>query len=284
MCFHLTSAVLRSADLPPGPKLVLAILADHVPSNGFECFIGQPRIATESGMSERVVRDHLATLEARGYIERTRRQRADGTRLPDGYRLHFHSEPADSAASEGVIRNRQISQDEPPDSADRVIGEKRGSHSEPADSANPHMYEASNYEARKTKSTGTASPRLVDQPTEDATMTPHRNAEPLPAWLPPSAWREWQAHRGRKLTPEAQRRQVAKLDALRREGYDPAQVIGLAIESGWATFYPPRRNPVGRKSDRRTAFAHEIFGATPNGQHDEAPEPRVIDGEAERLG
>jgi len=114
-------------------------------------------------------------------------------------------------------------------------------------------------------------------------MTPHRNADRLPEWLPTAAWQEWRAHRGRKLSAPAIRLQLAKLDQLRAEGHDPAHVIGLAIESGWATFYPPKRNPVSRKSDERTAFANAILGATPNGHNAEAPDPRIIDGEAERI-
>lgn len=145
MCYRIVSHVIRHVELPPGPKLVLAALADRTPSNGFECFIGQRALASQCGMSERAVRDHIADLEARGYVERTRRQSADGTRLTDGYRLHFHSEPADSAGSEGVIANRQISR------------------REPANSANPHMYEASN-EARGRDIGPTAKARIGNEP------------------------------------------------------------------------------------------------------------------------
>jgi hypothetical protein len=114
-------------------------------------------------------------------------------------------------------------------------------------------------------------------------MTPHRNADRLPEWLPTAAWQEWRSHRGRKLTAPAIRLQLATLDQIRADGHDIAQIIRRSIECGWATFYPPTRNPVSRKSDQRTAFANAILGATPNEHHDETPGPRIIDGEAERV-
>lgn len=125
MCYRLVTHILRNAELPPGPKLVLAMIADRVPWKGNECHIGQAAIARQCGMSERAVRSHIADLERQSFIERTRRQTSDGTRQVDGFRVLFHSEPAKSAGSERVIANRQIVR------------------REPANSAKPHMYEAS---------------------------------------------------------------------------------------------------------------------------------------------
>lgn len=65
----------------------------------------------------------------------------------------------------------------------------------------------------------------------------------LPDWLPLASWDEWRRHRGKKLTAQAATRQIAKLDEIRAQGHDPATVIGLAIESGWATFYAPKHKP-----------------------------------------
>ncbi len=283
MCYHAVSNILRNVELPAGAKIVLLALADRLPAGGTECYVGQPAIAQACGFSERAVRDHIADLEARGYVERTRRMSSDGTRLFDAYRINLHSEPADSAASEGVIANRQISSSEAAISAPRVIGKKDARHSEPADFVSAYNKEAI-YKPEAIKQASAASPRPVDRPATEEAMTLHRNTAPPPAdWIPPEAWAEWRQHRGRKLTAPAIARQVATLDRLRAEGHNLAEVIGAAIECGWATFYAPRgrRNPAGRKADHRSDTLNEIFGGSNDG-HDETPE-RDISGEAVRL-
>lgn len=85
-------------------------------------------------------------------------------------------------------------------------------------------------------------------------------ATPLPDWLPPEAWREWLQHRGAKATTPARKRQLEKLASLRAEGHDPAKLIALAIESGWATFWPPRGSDKGRASSQRAAVAGAMYG------------------------
>lgn len=64
----------------------------------------------------------------------------------------------------------------------------------------------------------------------------------LPDWLPLDAWERWKQHKGRKLTPAAATLQIKKLDAMRVD-HDVTALIDLAIESSWATFYPPREQP-----------------------------------------
>lgn len=71
---------------------------------------------------------------------------------------------------------------------------------------------------------------------------------PLPDWIPIEAWKRWARHRGGKLTAQAQVLQIGKLDTLRGLGHDPAAMIDLAIESGWATFYPPKAQGGNGKS------------------------------------
>ena len=69
-------------DLKPGPKFVLVTLANIVDKNGMG-YPGQQYIARRTGFTERSVLSHLACLEERGLIKRSRRTSAIGTRTSD---------------------------------------------------------------------------------------------------------------------------------------------------------------------------------------------------------
>jgi hypothetical protein len=104
-------------------------------------------------------------------------------------------------------------------------------------------------------------------------------ASPLPPWLPTEVWEVWKRHRGRKLKAETIVMQIAKLDTLRKNGHDPAQVIGQSIERGWSGLFevkatsPPKGATTG---ERRAASIAELTGRAKN--------ERAIDGTAERMG
>ena len=73
-------------ELPPTPKLVLLVLADHADDKGF-CFPGAATISRRASVSERTLTRVLADLEAKGYIARSRRHLSNGNRTSDGYVL-----------------------------------------------------------------------------------------------------------------------------------------------------------------------------------------------------
>lgn len=73
-------------ELPPTPKLVLLVLADHADDQGF-CFPSTMTIARRASVSERTLSRVLAKLEDSGYIARSRRHLANGNRTSDGYLL-----------------------------------------------------------------------------------------------------------------------------------------------------------------------------------------------------
>jgi len=73
-------------ELPPTPKLVLLVLADHADDKGF-CFPGVDTIARRASVSERTLTRVLASLEENGYIARSRRHLSNGNRTSDGYLL-----------------------------------------------------------------------------------------------------------------------------------------------------------------------------------------------------
>jgi hypothetical protein len=74
-------------DIPSSSqKLVLICLANYADSDGV-CFPGQKKLAEDASMTDRSIRTALAGLEAAGLICRQRRQREDGSRTSDEYRL-----------------------------------------------------------------------------------------------------------------------------------------------------------------------------------------------------
>lgn len=113
------------------------------------------------------------------------------------------------------------------------------------------------------------------EPEEKKSTRVPREVASLPPWLPPEDWARWAQHRGKKLTAAAVPLQIRKLDGLRAEGHDPVALIDLAIESGWATFWPPKDAPRGRHASltavgSRTAENLRRFAddeEMPNGTH-----------------
>lgn len=67
MKFPLLQAVLRS-DLPCPRRMIVTVLLNHADQNTGRAWPSQAHIATQAGLSERAVRDHLHHLEAAGWI------------------------------------------------------------------------------------------------------------------------------------------------------------------------------------------------------------------------
>jgi DNA-binding Lrp family transcriptional regulator len=68
-------------------KFILTTLADRINNETCVCWPSQARIAAETDISERSVRDHLAKMEERGIIKRTRRINNQGHRTSDLYEI-----------------------------------------------------------------------------------------------------------------------------------------------------------------------------------------------------
>lgn len=73
-------------ELPPTPKLVLLVLADHADDRGF-CFPSTATISRRASVSERTLTRVLAKLVELGYVTRSRRHLDNGNRTSDGYVL-----------------------------------------------------------------------------------------------------------------------------------------------------------------------------------------------------
>lgn len=83
---------------PSGRKFTLVALANYSDGEG-ACFPGQKKLAMDTSLSERSVWKYLRDLEAEGYITRCHRQRSDGSRTSDEYRLNIQLAPVAVRAS-----------------------------------------------------------------------------------------------------------------------------------------------------------------------------------------
>lgn len=91
-------------DVPSGVKLVLLALADRANEDDGTCWPGLRRVAVKVGLTERVVRGHVAKLEELGLLRRETRTRADGSQTSSLIVLAFPLSPAaggDAAGSRG---------------------------------------------------------------------------------------------------------------------------------------------------------------------------------------
>ena len=100
-------------------KCILMVLADYADEHGY-CYPGQRRLMAECELSERSLRDHLASMEADGLFERQRRfNEYGGQRASDGYLLPLAANPAGRAA------NRQPGV---PPTGNELPGNRKGNH------------------------------------------------------------------------------------------------------------------------------------------------------------
>lgn len=117
---------------------------------------------------------------------------------------------------------------------------------------------------------GTVRGSIKKRPSKSAHAGANCDTPPLPAWVTTDDWQAFQHHRRqlrKPMTPEAERRCLVDLDALRAEGHDPAAVINQSIVRGWAGLFPIKRGPSPNRLDSRAAAAageaFESISSTP---------------------
>jgi hypothetical protein len=67
----------------------------------------------------------------------------------------------------------------------------------------------------------------------------------LPDWINPETWASFKEIREAKdkpLTKGAVEQIVRKLEKFKDEGHDPDELLCTAIEHGWLSVYPPKKN------------------------------------------
>ena len=107
----------------------------------------------------------------------------------------------------------------------------------------------------------------------------------LPGTLNPATWREWRAHlanRGKGMTPQQERLQLARLAGHR----DPETVVQTAICNGHLRLEPVGGWPDAKPqtaTDKRAATAAAMYAHRSSNTHHDDNQPRDITGTAERL-
>lgn len=88
------------------------------------------------------------------------------------------------------------------------------------------------------------------------------SAVALPDWLPAASWEALLGHRKATkaaMTEQAQRLAIGKLDELRKQGNDPAEVINQSILNGWKGLFPIRGGQPVQSSQRQEKFDPVAF-------------------------
>jgi hypothetical protein len=109
---------------------------------------------------------------------------------------------------------------------------------------------------------------FVDSPflnPESPNPAPPADGEPaVPDGVLPHVWRDWQKHRGKKLSRESVRRQTERLAELRAMGHDPNAVILQSIERGWTGLFEVKARANGVRdptlAEKRAANMDRLTG------------------------
>lgn len=205
--------------MPPTPKAVLISLADNANDQGY-CWPSIARIGERTCFSKRAVIDAIAWLEQSGILA------ADRT---NGRHTTYVINPSDfvqpvqethrcgkstgaDAASEPVQQAHQ-----PVHLPHQPVRQMHTNHQEPSTTSK--------------KSNRHNAPVLVLR-------------EPIPDWLDDEAWNDWVSHRKsmrKPLTSRAAELCFKELAELRRQGFDPVQIINTSILNGWQGLFAPKQ-------------------------------------------
>lgn len=83
----------------------------------------------------------------------------------------------------------------------------------------------------------------------------------LPEWLDAALWEEYRQSRvalNARMTPEGEKRNLAKLEKLIHQGGNQAEILGQSIERGWKGLFPVNGAEHTRQSDNYYAGAKRL--------------------------
>ncbi|RLC34414.1 hypothetical protein DRH14_03075 [Candidatus Shapirobacteria bacterium] len=99
---------------------------------------------------------------------------------------------------------------------------------------NVNLYSSSSSSSSKRKEIKEKKKEKVNSPSSKKKSM--KEKEELPFWLNEKIWEDFRAHRvalKKKMTPQAEKMLIRKLDRLRQSGNDPTQVLEESIANGW---------------------------------------------------
>ena len=114
MSHYMTALAMKQTGLKPAAKIVLYWLADHHNESTGACFPSLKTLAKECEMDVASIKRHLANLEASGLIQRTQRQRENGSQTSTQYTLHLLEPSAQNAPAPSAKCATPLAQNDPP--------------------------------------------------------------------------------------------------------------------------------------------------------------------------
>lgn len=226
---------LLHSDLPCAQRMIMAVLLNHADAGG-RAWPSQERIATQAGLGERAVRDHLHALVALGWLSITGhigrnniyrvsiptkaaaadqqqppndRQEmphdpADDRQTPPCEAADFSTQPADSAIQTGTFC--RLTPHEPPTNHPLISHEKTGGPSAGEEMRSLPRVKKPQSHARAQPSKPNPKPKPVSKPgwrEWNGTQAEEANTVAPAPHMPPdfhAAWQGWQAYRTRRAT------------------------------------------------------------------------------------
>lgn len=82
----------------------------------------------------------------------------------------------------------------------------------------------------------------TDKKKKEPPVSPKGELVPLPDWLPVKPWNDYCARRGKDFTPNARALAIGKLDAWRKKGHDPGEILNTSTMNGWKGLFEPKEN------------------------------------------
>lgn len=232
MSYRLVSAAW-SVPLPGTAKLVLIRLCDFADDSGV-CWPGVDRLASDTGVCERAVRNAIRLIEKRGHLTK-KRGGPRGTiyhiilALDAGIEPEKPAPDADIAPSEQAENRHNM----PPIPA---LGSEI-----PAPDAEIPAPDATKLSLTKKEPTKEPVKARRGRSTEPI--------PPIPPWVPPPLWNDFVENReaiGHPLTAVAARRIFQELDDFRGRGISIEDTLNQSIMNGYRGVFEPRNGHNGR--------------------------------------
>lgn len=214
--------------LTPRDITVIAALGIYTDKHGW-CHPSYTTVGAILGISRQAVQRSVQNLERAGYLERQHRvDEGNKSQTSNLTRVMFDYMPPESEqrevekrqAKKIVARPKTLQQDVAPPQRQVAPPLQQDvaapATSEVAPPATPALHELSQ----------------VKIPSEGKKKEPPA----LPAGLSDQSWTEFKSHRKKiraAMTPEAERRALAKLAKLEADGHDPEKIVDRAIIQGW---------------------------------------------------
>jgi len=244
---------IDQADLPPGEWVLLFHLC-HAHNQEYGCFPSQEFLAEKTNMSLRTINRHMASLEDRGRLTKTRRFNANGSPISSFYTFPFMPEFRPSA--------------------NLTTGQSVYDHT-PSRAQNRHEMACKQEEQEREQEVSTPKSPSTDLDLfQSKNPTSKKDAEIevlgevteiLCQVVPLSVAEDFIGHRKDLKKPMTIRSANAMVKQLAGH-HDPTAVFTASIANGWQGVFPEKINPNGanygnRQQQRDKALHDEILAA-----------------------